>query len=105
MTLRDWGSLLIIASAAGSWVFCAAYTFLAPWWKKPTGRQVFLQAAALGLVLTVWSIGLLTEAGNAHWFQVLRLVAFVPVPIAIWGQLILLLNVNRIAWRDLRRDR
>lgn len=105
MSLRDWGSLLIILSAAGSWTFCLTYTLLAPWWKKPTGRQVFLQAASLGLVLTVWSIGLLTEAGNAQWFQVLRLVAFVPIPLAIWGQFFLLLDVNRIAWRDLRRSR
>lgn len=105
MSLRDWGSLLIILSAAGSWAFCFAYTSLAPWWRLPAGRQVFLQSAALGLVLTVWSVGLVTDADNACWFQVLRLAAFIPVPIAIWGQLILLLNVNRIAWRDLRRDR
>ena len=106
MSLRDWGSLLIIASAAGSWVFCIAYTLLAPWWRRPVGRQLFAKAAALGLVLTVWSIGVVTEAGQAHWFQLLRFAAFIPIPIVIWGQVALLIRVNRPAWRDMRdRDR
>lgn len=100
--LRDIGTFLIIACAVGEILFCVFYSLLAPWWHTAAGRQMFAKSAVFGLVLAVWAIGAVTRAGDQHWFQVLRLCVFGLAPLAIWRQLFLLLDINKLAWRRTR---
>lgn len=92
--IRDIATVLILVSALGSWAFCVLYTVVAPWWETLGGRHVFSFSAVVGAVLTVWSVGLVTGAGQSTWFQILRLAAFCGVPVVIWWQVWLLVRVN-----------
>lgn len=99
--MRDIGTVLVLLSTLGSWVFCVLYSVLR-WWTTPGGRHVFSFSAVIGAVLTLWSIGLITEASHSGWFDILRLVAFSGVPIVIWWRVWLLVKTNWSVWRRAR---
>lgn len=97
------GIALVMVSAVLAWAFCVGYHLSARWWRSEAGRHVMTFTAALGVVLSLWSVGALLSPERGPWWDVVRLIAFTGVPASLAWRLWML-------WRlqirpGLRRER
>lgn len=93
------GNILVIVTAALSWVFVVQYHLMAPWWRTEIGRQMMTYSAVVAVLLTLSAVRIIGGAGlDTTWFVLLRLVVFAGVPVAIGWRIAIL-------WRAQRRGR
>lgn len=83
------GVVLVIVSAVLAWTVVITYHLSAPWRDSHAGRHVMAFTAVLAVVLTLWTVGLLTSA-HGTWWDIVRLVAFSGVPAVLAHRLLLL---------------
>lgn len=69
-----------------------------PWWKSTMGRHLMAYMAVMALVLDLGIIRLIF--GDSWWFQLIRLVTFIGVPIVMTWRLVLQIKAQRAAARD-----
>lgn len=81
------GTVLVVVSAVLAWAVCVLYHLSARWWRSEAGRHVMTFTAVLALVLSLWVVGALTPAAKGQWWQIVRLVAFVGVPVSLGWRL------------------
>lgn len=90
------GNVLVLITTVLGWTFCVLYHFLAPWWRTTMGRNVMTYGLVVAAVLSLSSARIIAGAGlETTWFQVLRLIVFAGVPMAISWRIAILLRLQR----------
>jgi hypothetical protein len=89
--IRLVGSALIVGTGVLAWLFVVLYHVRQPWWRSAMGQHIMTYSVVVTAVLTLSAIGILI--GRPAWFEVLRLVVFCGVPVAIGWRIVILLRV------------
>jgi uncharacterized membrane protein YgdD (TMEM256/DUF423 family) len=87
------GSALIVISAIECWAFAGLYQWRTQgrWRASETGRHLMTTNLVFAMVLTMSTVRIVAGARvDVPWFQWLRTIVFVGVPIVFAGQLWLL---------------
>jgi hypothetical protein len=92
ITVMIVGNVILYVTALGSIVGVAIYSRV-PWWKKMVGRSQMLGMSALMSILTV--IALRVAVGEFPGYDVLRLITFFAVGVAVWWQVGVLIRIRR----------
>lgn len=88
------GTALIVVSAVLAIAICVLYHLSARWWESETGRHVMSFTGVIALILTLWTIGALTQTGDRPWWGTVRLAAFTGVPWVLGWRLWLLIKLQ-----------
>ncbi len=96
--LRNAGTILIVVTAALSWITVVLHHLLARWWETEFGRHTFAFELVVAVVSGLWALRLLIPEGD--WFQAVRLAAFAAVPLVVAWRIRILI----IAWRTVRLE-
>lgn len=88
--------LIVGGAAIGQTLFCLVYTLL-PWWRSEVGRALYFKAITLGILTD-------TVALEVFFFgefpEIVTLMLYGAVAVAIWIQLIVLIRVRLKAKQD-----
>lgn len=94
MRLGDWAAVFTLVGAT---VFTVGYGALAPWWRSPIGRNMFLfslsHMAIFGLVVTSVTFGV-EWAGRPS----IRAVVYLSIGLLFWQRLVILFT-DQILYR------
>lgn len=80
-----WAALVATASVAAH--------LRVPWWATPMGRHLMAYMFVMALVLDLGVVKLII--GDSAWFQLLRLVVFVGVPVVMTWRLWVQIQAQR----------
>jgi hypothetical protein len=86
------GNALIILSAIPAVLSVLVYARV-NWRRAPMGPHLMAYMTVFATVLTLSTIRQFT--GDSWWFQLLRLIVFVGVPVVLWWRLVLLVKAQR----------
>ena len=94
------GWLYWIGTAAGVWAAIVGWTSVAvharaPWWRSEVGRHLMAYMVVIALVLTLALVR--AVLGDSDWFNGIRLVTFVLVPVVMTWRLSLQIRARRLA--------
>lgn len=84
--LAHWAALVGIASVV--------VHSRVPWRETAMGRHLMAYMAAIAAVFTLACIA--NDFGDSVWFQLLRLITFIAVPIAMTQRLVLQIRAQRV---------
>lgn len=87
------GNTLLYLTTLGSILGVAVYSRV-PWWRTMVGRSQMLGMGALTSILTVVSIR--NAFGPFPGYDILRLVTFAAVGLAVWWQFGVLVRIRRL---------
>jgi hypothetical protein len=96
------GNFLIFWAAAVGVASVVAHARV-PWRRSEMGRHLMAYMSAIAAVLVLSCVRIV--AGDAPWFQLLRLVVFVAIPVTMTWRLRLQLKARRRQLDDNRRER
>lgn len=95
---RDIGLGLLYYSAIVAVASVAAYAVMHPGWRRSgDGHHVMSYMASVALILGVWTAGAFFD--TPPWWQSVRLVAFMTLPVVLTWRLILIVQ----SWWQRRR--
>src|SRR5215510_1211768 len=93
-TARLIGSTLVFVSAFEAALFIVIYSLTAAWWRTPVGRHLAAFVAAIGLVLLLAGIRIIS-GGETLWFAWVRVVVFTAIPVLLGQRIYLLIKAQR----------
>lgn len=86
------GNVLIVWAALVGAASVVVHSRVA-WWVTPMGRHLMVYMSVMAAVLVLSCVRILF--GDSTWFQLVRLVVFIGVPIAMTQRLVLQLKARR----------
>jgi hypothetical protein len=99
--LGDWAAFFALAGAV---FFTVGYGTLAPWWRSPIGRNMFLfsvsHVALFTLVVLALTLGL--DWAGRPW---VRLAVYLMIGLLFWQRAFILVTDQMLASRDAREAR
>lgn len=88
---RELGLGLLHVSAAIAVASVVLYALLHPGWRRSgDGHHVMAYMVSVALILAVWSVGVL--AVIPPWWEYVRLIAFMTLPVVLVWRLILIVR-------------
>ena len=96
------GNIGLIYSAVADIAFVLIYALLAKWHQSPYGRLLMFKGVCFGAVLMLGAVRLVLD--GTGWFDTIRVIIFLGVPITMTWQLWLLLDVQWFTPRRKARE-
>ena len=87
------GNALVIFTAILSTFFVVYYQKVAPWWHSEAGRHLMSFSASLAVLFDLAVIRIFW--GGALWFEVVRLVLFIALPVNFVWRILLLYKAQQ----------
>lgn len=88
------GDVLVIWTFLASLAFVIVYHIRAAWWDNDFGRSLMTYQIAMTVVLGL-ALPRIFWGGDHLVFQILRVVVFTAVPVALTWRLVVLIRVQR----------
>lgn len=89
------GSVLVFWAAAAGVASVIVHAQV-PWWRSEMGRHLMAYMSIIAAVLVLSCVRVLTgNSGDSWWFQLVRLIVFIGVPIVMTQRLLLQLKARR----------
>lgn len=92
--LMEWAGAVLITWAAVVGVASVVVHSRVPWWTTELGRHLMIYMSVIAAVLAMSAIRFFV--GDAPWFQVLRFIVFIGVPLAMTQRLWLQIKAQRL---------
>lgn len=104
MSWAQYGNWAFYVATAASVAFVLSYAVLAPWWTRPTGRNIMFVMATLAMAMVYFGF-VIWQGGVTAGFYPVRAVLFTMLAASISWRVVLLIRAQLGSRADARHRR